>query len=86
MKKVVYSFRYRPGPGQVGREVFHIVLIEEVRSIKNGNLSKWDKSLDEALKTWGDGEILKTIWEGSASEEMETRLMRLSNIATVQDT
>ena len=26
MKKVVYSFRYRLGPGQVGREVFHIVL------------------------------------------------------------
>ena len=26
VKKVVYSFRYRPGPGQVGREVFHIVL------------------------------------------------------------
>ena len=25
-EKVVYSFRYRPGPGQVGREVFHIVL------------------------------------------------------------
>ena len=25
-KKVVYSFRYRLGPGQVGREVFHIVL------------------------------------------------------------
>ena len=28
VKKVVYSFRYRLGPGQVGREVFHIVLIE----------------------------------------------------------
>ena len=27
VKKVVYSFRYRLGPGQVGREVFHIVLI-----------------------------------------------------------
>ena len=26
VKKVVYSFRYRPGLGQVGREVFHIVL------------------------------------------------------------
>ena len=26
VKKVVYSFRYRLGPGQVGREVFHIVL------------------------------------------------------------
>ena len=25
-EKVVYSFRYRPGPGQVTREVFHIVL------------------------------------------------------------
>ena len=25
-EKVVYSFRYRPGPGQVGREVFDIVL------------------------------------------------------------
>ena len=22
VKKVVYSFRYRPGPGEVGREVF----------------------------------------------------------------
>ena len=27
VKKVVYSFRYRLGLGQVGREVFHIVLI-----------------------------------------------------------
>ena len=27
VKKVVYSFRYRLGPGQVGREVFHIVLM-----------------------------------------------------------
>ena len=27
VKKVVYSFRYRLGAGQVGREVFHIVLI-----------------------------------------------------------
>ena len=26
VKKVVHSFRYRLGPGQVGREVFHIVL------------------------------------------------------------
>ena len=26
VKKVVYSFRYRLGPGQVGREVFYIVL------------------------------------------------------------
>ena len=26
VEKVVYSFRYRLGPGQVGREVFHIVL------------------------------------------------------------
>ena len=26
VKKVVYSFRYRLGPGQVGREMFHIVL------------------------------------------------------------
>ena len=26
VKKVVYSFRYRLGPGQVGRKVFHIVL------------------------------------------------------------
>ena len=26
VKKVVYSFRYRPGSRQVGREVFHIVL------------------------------------------------------------
>ena len=26
VKKVVYSFRYRLSPGQVGREVFHIVL------------------------------------------------------------
>ena len=26
VKKVVYSFRYRLGPGQVGRVVFHIVL------------------------------------------------------------
>ena len=26
VKKVVYSFRYRLAPGQVGREVFHIVL------------------------------------------------------------
>ena len=25
VKKVAYSFRYRPGPGKVGREVFHIV-------------------------------------------------------------
>ena len=27
--KVVCSFRYRLGPGQVGREVFHIVLISK---------------------------------------------------------
>ena len=26
VKKVIYSFRYRLDPGQVGREVFHIVL------------------------------------------------------------
>ena len=26
VKKVVYSFRYRLGPGQVGKEVFHKVL------------------------------------------------------------
>ena len=30
VKKVVYSFRYRLGPGQVGREVFYIVLIEPI--------------------------------------------------------
>ena len=29
VKKVVYRFRYRLGPGQVGEEVFHIVLIEK---------------------------------------------------------
>ena len=28
VKKVVYSFPYRLGPGQVGREVFHIVLTQ----------------------------------------------------------
>ena len=32
-EKVVYSFRYRLGPGQVGIEVFHIVLRAcEIRS------------------------------------------------------
>ena len=29
MKKVVYSFWYQAGPGQVGREVFHIVLSQK---------------------------------------------------------
>ena len=29
VKKVVYSFRYEMGPGQVGREVFHIVLTKD---------------------------------------------------------
>ena len=28
VKTVVYSFRHRLGPGQVGREVFYIVLID----------------------------------------------------------
>ena len=32
-KKVVYSFQYRLGPGQVGREVFHIVLIVKHRGL-----------------------------------------------------
>ena len=33
VKKVVYSFRYRLGPGQVGREVFHIVSMTKIGMI-----------------------------------------------------
>ena len=39
VKKVVYTFRYRPGPGQVGREVFHMLFCITPKSRKQLFLS-----------------------------------------------
>ena len=54
VKKVVYSFRYRLGPGQVGREVFHIVLtVDKAVPIKY-SVCKRRKPLKKNLQLFGE--------------------------------
>lgn len=60
-------------------------LKEEIRNIINGNPTKWDKELQEALREQGDGEIMKGIGEENAAYEITERLEEVIKIGADQE-
>lgn len=58
---------------------------EEVRSIKNGNPTKWGKEMQKALNKTGDNMIIEWIWEDKSRIMIEERLVQLNKVAIEQD-
>lgn len=59
--------------------------MEEVRAIKNVNLSKRGKEVENALKKLGDGQIIKMLWGRRPVDELKDRMEELRRIKCNQN-
>lgn len=63
----------------------HKCLREEIRGIKNGEPTQWGRRIQEALREFGDGQIINMIWNKQPVETIEKRVKELIRIKEEQD-